>query len=356
MNSLLIIQPIIPHYRKFFFQRISELYTLRVLYGRKNNGFKVENLPFGKKVRTLTFLKLEFYCLHREIRQFRPQVIVTYGEVKQLSNLLLILMKPIYKYKLFFWSHGFQEGKLTIVDRIRLILFKLSDGVIFYTKRCYERSNKLDLVNTTYINNTLDINKIFEINKSINIYSKDDLKQKYKIKENIVGIFVSRFTDAKKPMLLLELMQKINKSNNQIGFIIIGAGDVKPDFKKFPFIYDFGNIYDDVKKAELFKCADFFIMPKWTGLSIVEAFANGLSVYTMAESKDLNDQSVEYSYINSDNGYIANSKEDFITMVSRTTKMQHEKLGKKALRYVSNNLTPEYMIAAFSKFIQNHIN
>ena len=359
MPHLLIIQPLIPHYRRSFFKKLAYKVDFLILTARstKNRGFNIveDELPI-QIVKRFNFGKLELFSVFKDIYKCKPQYIVSYAEVKQLTNFLLLFYRLFFNYKLYFWSQGFHFNKLNFVDRIRLVLFKLSDGVIFYTKNCYLEAQKYKLKKATYLNNTLDIEHIFALDKNF-VNSKTELKIELKINTAINGIFISRFTPVKAPKLLLEIMIEINKSNPSIGFIIIGEGTDKPDFEEYPFIYDFGKVYEEELKTRLFRCSDFLLMPRWVGLSIVEAFAFGKPVFTLSKEIKGIDHSVEYSYItNNYNGFIADSKVELINKIISINEIELKKLQQNALQYCNANLKLDFMVGQFLSFVENEIN
>jgi len=352
-KKVLIVQPLIPHYRESFFDGLAEQYELLVLYSRDDKSFKICNKKYARKVKSLLSHKIEYFHILNDLIKFKPDVVITYGEVKQLTNTLLFLLKKILKFKLLIWSTGFKSKQLSIIDKIRLFQMKRSDGVIFYTKKCKSDAQMLKIHKSTYLNNTLEIDKIHKL--QINCKKdKKELKKEYCINTSINGIFISRFTPEKAPNLLLEIMIKIHNKNPNIGFVIIGDGDYKPDFTAYDFIYDFGRVYGDVKKAELFKLADFAIMPRWVGLSVVEVFANQLPMFTLTSNLKNIEHSVEINYVkNNYNGYIANSENELINTIANMPLTEFERMGINASNYVQNNLAMDKMVNNMTNYINS---
>lgn len=354
-RKILIIQPLIPHYREPFFDGLAKKYELLVLYGRYDKSFELCKKKYAKKVKSLVFSKIEYFHIWRDLIKFKPDVVITYGEVKQLTNIFLLFSKRFFHFKLIIWSHGFKKKKLTLMDRLRLVQMKKADGVVFYTRKGMNDANSLGLNNTAYLNNTIDIKKIIS-QQLTNRFIKSDLKNKYRIKTKTNGIFISRFYDLKKPELLLELMLKINSMNPDIGFIIIGDGDIKPNFSDYNFIYDFGRMYDNEKKGELMHCADFAFMPSGIGLSVVESFVYSLAMFTMTPELETITHGVEINYVqNNYNGYIADSEDELINTIVHMPLKEFQKLGNNAFNFVKDNLTMNNMINNMTNYI-NSIN
>lgn len=170
---------------------------------------------------------------------------------------------------------------------------------------------------------------------------KTYLRKNYNIKEDTILIFCARFESSyRRTDLLLEIIKRLD--SKKYGFIIIGDGKNKPDFKPFKNVYDFGTVYDINKKNELFNMADIYIQPGWVGLSIVEAMAYSLPIFTFKRS-DETKQCVEYSYIiDGNNGFIFENIEDCIERISHLSNQKVKEMGHNSFMLASS-LTPRNM-------------
>ena len=172
--------------------------------------------------------------------------------------------------------------------------------------------------------------------------SVEELKEKYGIYQKVVFIFCARFTANRRVDLLLETINHLD--SNKYGFVIIGAGDSKPDFSNFDNVYDFGAVYDTAVKQELFALADIYFQPGWVGLSIVEAMAYGKPIFTFERSSETL-QCVEYSYIhNGENGLVFKNIDDCIDKIKLLSDNDIKRMGDNARNYVAKHLTIEQMV------------
>ena len=168
------------------------------------------------------------------------------------------------------------------------------------------------------------------------------LREKYRVTQDIIFIFCARFeNNYRRTDLLVEAIERLDAK--KYGFIIIGEGRNKPDFSLYDNVYDFGAVYDDVLKSELFAVADVYFQPGWVGLSIVEAMAYGKPVFTFRRSQETL-QCVEYCYIKEgENGLIFNDMDDCVRQIAVLTKEQIDSMGKQARLLVKEKLTPRQM-------------
>lgn len=157
-------------------------------------------------------------------------------------------------------------------------------------------------------------------------------------------IYCARFNTAFRRYDLLEgLIRSLD--DKKYGFIIIGDGEQKPSFRCYRNVHDFGAVYDNNVKRELFSIADAYYQGAWMGLSVVEAMAYGKPVFTYKRSKDVL-QGVEYGYISSgENGMLFDNLGDCVNTIKRLTKEQLRDLGCNAKNTIRSKATIENMVA-----------
>tara|TARA_B100001750_G_C15462299_1_gene575030 strand:- start:487 stop:1500 length:1014 start_codon:yes stop_codon:yes gene_type:complete len=334
---IFFLQPLIAHYRKEFYENIH--YPFLILSANDGKELKITNKEKTIIVKKTHFFKFKYYHIFKILFKHNPKIVITFGEIKLINNFIFIIFKYFFDFKIIFWSQGLQFNK-GIRTPLLKFLFDNSDGVMFYTKECYDLSNIK--APSTYLNNTVYIDDQY-------ISSKKTKKDK-----TINGLFISRFSKKKKPNKLYFLMKKIHSVNTNINFNIIGSGDLKPVFKE-NFIIDHGKVYNNLAKKEIFENSDFLFMPYFIGLSVVECFANGLPVFTL--SKDIELHSVEYSYIKNDyNGKIFNSEEELIDFFDGVSIREIQKLGNNARNFYKKNLQMKHMYSQANNFINKILN
>ena len=141
-----------------------------------------------------------------------------------------------------------------------------------------------------------------------------------------------------------DLLERVIQSCKDIGFIIIGDGPFKPDFSAHYNVYDMGAIYDTTIKNELFSISDIYLQPAWLGLSLVEAMAYGLPVFTLKRTEEIK-QCVEYYYLEeSKGGKIFEDVESLINGLQQVGKIELDALSVISKQYVKNNLMMKHMV------------
>lgn len=342
------LQPFIPHYRQDFFNELNKSCPLKVYcYENQdevaNNNFHSSSTPY-LKVKSLSWKGFLIYNPFSLLKkEYSAMVLMLH--FGHLTTWILLLTKFLHRKKIILWGHGISVKRYLKEERkpdplLKLMIY-LADSVWFYTeyelklwKQTFPQLQAIALGNT--ISGIDDILSLPPQDKAL-------LKQKYSISQETVFIYCARFnTHYRRQDLLLEIIEKANPTQN--AFIIIGDGKLKPDFSRFPNVFDFGSVYDIKLKNELFSISDIYLQPGWVGLSIVEGMAYGKPVFTFRRSSSTL-QCVEYSYIEENfNGKIVDTIEDFNQMLKSINRQEIKQMGENAKDYIVTKLRMEHMV------------
>lgn len=346
MSKIAIVQPLIPHYREEFFNALQkkfdiDIYVYREIEEIKKMKMKNSNLNV-KNLKTFDYKnKIRFYNIFPLLSKKYNTIIVT-AEVRTISVWLLLFLKKIFNKKVILWGHGIstfhyieEEFKMPIY---KIFFHRMADKIWLYTEKEKDIWEKYININKiTVLNNSIDTKNILDYDKK----SKHVLKEHYNIKSDVVLIFSARFNSKLRRIdLLINIIKSLDK--NKFSFIIIGDGAYKPDFSNFENVYDFGATYDFNLKSELFTIADIYLQPAWLGLSIVEAMAYGLPVFTLRRSNTIK-QGVEYGYISSKTGYIAKDINELLEKINELNENDIKNFKKECKEFIKLNINIENM-------------
>ena len=222
-------------------------------------------------------------------------------------------------------------------------MLSLADGAWIYMRKEANQWKKIfPRKSIVALNNTLsNISKMTSYEPDC---SKEALKEKYGITEEVILLFCARFANQyRRADLLIETIQNLDPEH--YGFIIIGEGPFKPDFSAYRNVYNYNAVYDETFKRELFAVADVYFQPGWVGLSIVEAMAYGKPVFTFKRGAETK-QCVEYSYIQHGvNGLIFESIDECIATISSISNDEIARLGNNAKTLAIKELSVEQMVS-----------
>jgi len=357
-HNIAILQPEVPHYRTEFFNRLKQcvnsidIFVFNSIEQTKKAGFNIDSrelLPIANR-QWHGFLLYNPFTLIK-----RHDVLVVMLHFGHITTWLLLLTKWLHRKKIILWGQGISVKRYLKESykpdwKLRWLI-SLADGVWLYTEK--ERllwAKMFPQKNMVALGNSLsDVEEMLTYKSTM---TKNELKEKYKITQKHILIFCARFESPfRRTDLLLEAINRLD--HRDYGFVIIGAGSNKPDFSPYSNVYDFGAIYDQSKKRELFSLADLYFQPGWVGLSAVEAMAYGKPICTFVRSKDTF-QCVEYGYIeHGSNGLIFQDINDCINKIQNLSEEKIIELGNNAKKYVEENLTPTHMVQQAKSVIEN---
>lgn len=358
-KRIAILQPEVPHYRTEFFLRLennmelSDIYVYHSQSISKSSGFNINE----NGVQVIPNKVMKGFLLYNPalLLQKEYNTLVLMLNYSHITTWLLLLTKRFHNKKIVLWGQGISVKRYLEEEKkpdwkVKAMI-RLCDGVMLYTEKEYEMWKKIfPEKKMTALNNTLT--GVKEMVSFQPTTSKEVLKEKYGIKEKKILIFCARFeSNYRRVDLLLETMERLD--SEEFGFIIIGTGKNKPDFSKFKNVHDFGAVFDDEIKKELFEVADIYFQPGWVGLSIVEAMAYGKPVFTFRRSNETK-QCVEYSYIKPGvTGLLFDNMDDCVKRIQGISTEEISILGNNARNFVKNYLTIENMVNKATMLIES---
>jgi len=348
-KRIAILQPEVPHYREEFFDLLrqqcetSDVYVYNSFESTKQQGFNIDT----KGLKYIPNKQIKRFLLYNPfpLLSKKYDTLVLMLHFAHLTTWLLLLTKFIHRKKIILWGQGISVKRYLKEEKKPDWKLKaqiaLADGVWLYMQKELEQWKQIfPQKQMVALNNTLT--GVSEMCNYVPELSKEELKKKYGITQEVVLIFCARFeSNYRRTDLLVEAMKRLDK--NRFGFVIIGKGKNKPDFSEFDNVYDFGAVYDTAIKRELFSLSDIYFQPGWVGLSIVEAMAYGKPIFTFVRSEETK-QCVEYSYIQSEyNGMLFETIEECVGYISHIKKEKLADMGQNARHFVNNNLSVEQM-------------
>lgn len=347
-QRLAIVQPEIPHYRTEFFQLLKEqfsnvdVFTYISEKDSRRRGLNLEMKSIG-----LSSVMINSILLYNPLPLLfgKYDTLVLMLHFGHVSTWLLLFTRFLHRKRIVLWGQGISV-KRYLKEEIEpdwklKWMIKLASGVWLYMDKEYQQWHQIfPQKPMVALGNSLS--GVDEMLDYMPGTSKEVLKEKYGINNQRVYIFCARFeSQYRRTDLLIEIIERLDPNKN--GFIIIGSGTYKPNFSKYPNVYDFGTLYDKEIKRELFYIADMYLQPGWLGLSIVEAMAYGKPVCTFVRS-DETLQCVEYSYVKDDvNGMVFKNMDDCIERLTSCDDKKISIMGENAMQTVYMH-TPRLMV------------
>lgn len=363
MKKVVIIQRILPHYRKHFFEKLKQAASkkgveLVLIYGqgKKEEGAKSDDvdIAWGKKI-------INHYLPGNLVWQpviketITADLIIVEQANRLLVNYLLISVKKLFKYKIAYWGHGWchQQNAGSLFNKIKKSYINKVDWWFAYTESvaCWLYESGVQKNKVTVVQNAIDTD---EIKTQKGLISDSELNACRKMHgigtKDKVGIYCGGLYKEKQIPFLLEAAKKIGERKNNFRLIVIGGGPdehlVKRAAGKNINIIYLGPKFG-MEKVKYLTVADIMLMPGLVGLGILDSFALGLPIVTTNYPY----HSPEISYLkNGANGIISNFDIDeyaeaVIELLDISAK--HKEISENALKD-SRKYTTENMVANFT--------
>ena len=294
-DSVLIVSPIIAHYREELFSSVSNLLenitiasdfrvhpqitnlnTSQLL--KIDNNFKfvsLKNLYFNDIV---LFQKGLFKLLNDK----KTVNVLAVGNVYNLSLWLSLILKKFLKINITLWTHGNLCNKRNIKYRIKNFMYSKADKVVFYEER--SRSffkNEYPDKNTSVCYNSFKYAKFKGLR---HIHHKRSNRINH---QQEYFCFIGRLTKQKKLIQILDSLnyiQNIKKLN--IGFVFVGSGPEEQILQRLVKNYNLINIdfipaiYDSDELHHICIHSKGMVSPGNVGLTAITALSCGIPVIT----------------------------------------------------------------------------
>jgi glycosyltransferase involved in cell wall biosynthesis len=212
------------------------------------------------------------------------------GGVFHLPTWLFAILCRLKGKKVLFWTHGFKGFDKGLKKIIRILYFKLADGLLLYgnfSKELMIKSGfRRDKLFVVY--NSLDTTKQFKLLEDRkDCLVKQEKSKIFKNSELFTVIFIGRLVKAKKIQFLLKAVNQFSKKKSPINCIIIGDGPEMKSLKDFVKsnkleneTFFTGALYKEEDICKYFEMADLMVSPGNVGLNCMHSFAYGVPVLT----------------------------------------------------------------------------
>ena len=196
-----ILQPEVPHYREDFFSMLRsrvgglDVYIYNSVDFAKKKGFNVkedDNIIYINNKNLGGFL---CYSI-RKLFKKKYDTLVLMLHFAHLTTWLLLFTKWIHGKKIILWGQGISVKRYLLEEKkpdwkLKLMI-KFSDGVWLYTEKERNQWEKIfpDKKIVALCNTFTGVDEILSYRS---LETKDELKNKYNIKEPVVFIYFARF-------------------------------------------------------------------------------------------------------------------------------------------------------------------
>lgn len=339
-KRILIVQGLLPHYRKEVFNKLAEKFNITVLHsGPKTASIDDKYAELTCPTVSLWKFKLQIGVLKYIFKKEFDAVILMFDLWWILSLLPLILPKRI---PILLWGHRYSKNEL--INWLKDVFLKFSDAIILYTNEDVPRM----------VSRGFTQEKIFVANNSINVNNHCDTSSYPKAS----FIYVGRLQFRKElNQLIRTFAEIINELPKNIRLDIIGNGVEKEILQRIAFengisdrVFFHGEVIDDERLKQLFSSAYAYVSPGHVGLGVLHSFAYGVPVITLNKK---NHAQEFFNLVNNKNSLIVDDYNELSSSLIEITEnsLLTKRLGNEAYFFYSNHCNIEIMVDGFNKAI-----
>lgn len=332
------------------------VFTYRTrIYNKLSEAFKKEDLDFivlsnmsqesAKNCKFKLILKsFSIIGYIEQIKKINPDYIIIFLHLKDTILIPVILYSKLKKIPIIYWGHGIDRlNPKSIKNLAYYFIHDMSDAIITYFPNCVDSFKSKNRKKIFIANNCLNYDYFPQ-----NVYDKTEFREKYKIKENKIILFVGRIYPKRK----LEVLFKLFKGS-EYAVVVVGSGltpemnNIIEDNKNF---YYLGSIYDEYEINSIYANCDIFCIPGANGLAINQALYWGKPVITI---KGLQGPET-YLIKNGFDGFIVDNeqelKEKIIFLLEDDN--AYKQFSENSKKIVQNEANIEKMINGFLQAIE----
>lgn len=294
MAKIVLVTPILQHYRLTFYEKLSKAdknFDLTVFFGYKKRddgrpSFEGETKFKSKGFREYKYRILPFdivydWGMFTEIKKINPDIVIVQGIPGDLTLRRIVSWAKRKNKKIIIWACAWEPG------RAKGLLFKFKSALVstFFKKAHYfltystHASNYvknigIDDSNIETCYNGIEIDEMLENSVQVIAESKK-IREKYKLDGFITFLYVGGLISEKRVDLLVDAFSRLRERYNNIKLLIIGDGPLRNDLEMQIEKYNddnikyLGRIVDGVDPY--FSAADCFVLPGIGGLALNQA-------------------------------------------------------------------------------------
>lgn len=316
MMKIVLITPILQHYRLTFYEKLSKAeddFDLHVFYGAKKRddgrpsyegetAFK--SYPFREyKYRILPFDVVYNWGMFTEIKRIDPDVVIVQGIAGDLSNRRILSWAKRRKKKIIIWACAWEPGRasgmlLNFKNSLVSSFFRKANYFLTYSTHAskYVADMNIDesVIETCY--NGIEIDEMVKDSDTIHRKAKE-IRSQYEMDKTVTFLYVGGLIKEKRVPFLVDAYEELRKRYKNTKLLIIGDGPVRKELEEQlatyndDSIYYLGRIIDGVDPY--FAACDCFVLPGIGGLALNQAMFWGKTCIVSAADGTEDDLVIE---------------------------------------------------------------
>lgn len=343
MKKVLLISNKVHHYRSriynVFFDMFKEMgYEFHVISNEYQKvKFPIRYVKHEKPFSTKGYINA--------IKEIAPDVCINFLHLKDNLIFPLTFYCKWKKIPMIYWGHGINLR--TPDAKIKNLIFKfihnISNAIILYSTEQLKYISANNQKKTFIAKNTLS----FEDTDISALLPKEQVKEKYNIKERKVLMYISRILPYKGLDILLDNFKDVK----DLALVVVGGG-ISAEQRKIidstAHYYYLGERYDK-EVDEIYNMGDIFSTPGHIGLAVNQSMFFGKPIVVLNRK-----HAPEITYLhNGENGYMVDTEEELKTKVLElcSDETLYTNMSQNARKTYETEMQIEVMFEGFSNAV-----
>jgi glycosyltransferase involved in cell wall biosynthesis len=210
------------------------------------------------------------------------------GDAYYLSTWVGALLARMRRRRVLYWSHGWTRVDTGLKQMVRLLFYRLADGLLLYGARAksigIESGLPADKLYVMY--NSLDFDHQQSCASALRSQEIAALRVALFGSSSVpVVIATARLTSKKRFDLLVRALGRVNRAGRRVDLLVVGDGPERGALESLAQVERVnavfvGACYDEPRLAALFACACVLVSPGEVGLTCMHSLGYGVPVIT----------------------------------------------------------------------------
>jgi glycosyltransferase involved in cell wall biosynthesis len=210
------------------------------------------------------------------------------GDAYYLSTWVGALLARMRRRRVLYWSHGWTRMDTGLKQVVRLLFYRLADGLLLYGARAKSLGieSGLPADNLYVMYNSLDFDYQQSCASALRSQEIAALRVALFGSSSVpVVIATARLTSKKRFDLLVRALGRVNRAGRRVDLLVVGDGPERGALESLAQVERVnavfvGACYDEPRLAALFACASVLVSPGEVGLTCMHSLGYGVPVIT----------------------------------------------------------------------------
>lgn len=315
MTKVFIQQPLLPHYREQFFERLAHQSPSYKFFLTYDNCPKRGFIPSSPSADNIFYLKSSWKLIFGVVFNFsilryifnRFDLYIFNDNVRSPALLIFLVINFFLRRRSLLWGHGVGTTHPGLGLSLRRLFLFFSVGYITYNNHAKVLLKRIAPSKKIFVaSNSLDTSSFYKLIPNPTTIHFQQRQLDFINDSKIVLVYASRLEPEKNPIKLLELIHSLHAQGIKSSLIVLGEGSLLDSVRAQvnssqilkSSVFLLGSVTDPCDLAYIFSLSDFLVHPGVIGLTLQLSFCFSTPVVTSVNESHMPEFSMFKNYYN----------------------------------------------------------